>query len=221
LVSLRDEIPELYLLFNKYTFLHSTLSEYAKRQHFTGSVENTAIVIHELIHIDSARKQGFYIAGQYYEPHLSRQAWPTPSNAEIQMQMTEQEKSTNIYRAYVMNTPNNHLGNVIDEINAYSQTLPFICEHEPSSAPRHLDSLQGHLSLANAWLRILENYYPADYFRLANHPDSRGALETIVSNGLKAVSKCTSLHVTSTTQANLYYIQRFANQPKPVPKNSH
>jgi hypothetical protein len=206
---LAQQYPALAALYAKYPRYHAQLSDFAISQGFADPVENLATVVHELIHIDSAAHQGFFIDGTYYAPYLTVNAWPSVTNKEIENRLTDTDRAVMgpVYFGYLNNTPKNTLGNVLDEINAYTQTIPFICANSPQTATRHLNILAGHLAMADSYLRILAARYPDQYRTLSTNKTSRGALETIIANAYTTLNICYRMGIT-------------AADPRPIPKAS-
>lgn len=192
--ALRSQAPALYTLYQNYSSYQTALGEYANRQGFRAPYENLATVVHEMIHIASAAHRGYYIDGVYYEPYLVRDsggppAWPGLSNKEVYPYMLPDEKGV-IYSVYMPSTPNNHLGNVIDEINAHAHVAAFVCENEPGSGAKQVRNLTGHLNLQEAYLRVLRLSRQAEYQALARDRESRGAMVSIASKAWDALKRC-------------------------------
>lgn len=185
----RQQYPALYKLYLDNSRYARPLADYATRQGFRQPYENVGTVLHEMIHIASAAHDGFFIDGIYYEPYLHRGAWPSLSNADIDKYLTQQER-TIISAIYLPNTPNNNLGNVLDEINAYSHVAQFICENEPLSAEKQVRNLLGHLQLQEAYLRVVRTTSPAEYRQLAANRQSRGAVVTLNARAVQALRAC-------------------------------
>lgn len=190
----------------------SQLTQYVESQGFTTPLEIQTVIIHELIHIDSFTHKGFYIDGQYYEPYLTRSAWPSLNNRTIAPLIPESARDA-IYTNYVLAAPDNHLGNVIDEINAYAQTLPTLCILEPISAAKQIRMLTGHLALADQYLRILSERNPAEYIALTKNRQSRGALETIIANAYKTLTTCYKIPEANPVAVPKINTRKFANEP--------
>ena len=186
---LRTQYPALYKLYRDHSHYVLPLANYATSQGFRQPYENLATILHEMIHIASAAHDGFFIDGIYYEPYLHPDAWPRLSNAEIDKYLTPQER-TIITAIYLPNTPKNNLGNVLDEINAYSHVAKFICDNEPLSAEKQVRNLLGHLQLQEAYLRVLRTTSPAEYWQLAVRRESRGAMVTLNARAVQALRAC-------------------------------
>jgi len=187
---LKGANPALYALYNNYKGYHEGLGAYAARQGFRRPYEHLATVVHELIHIDSSVHQGFYIEGTYYEPYLAAGAWPSLNNEQVRPYLTDQERSSNIYRLYVLNTPSNNLGNIVDEINAYTHVAPLVCSNEPESAEKQSRNLLGFLHLVEGYLRTLRTRLPGEYQRLREHREARGALTLVLERAWAALRVC-------------------------------
>lgn len=194
-------------LYARYPQFQTQLTEYVYRQNFRAPAEAFASIVHELIHIDSAAHRAYFIDGAYYEPYLAPDAWPLINNKDVATYLTREQVLGlgPLHSNYLLNTPRNTLGNVIDEINAYSQTLPFICTEAPAQAPVHVRALAGHLTLADDYLGLLATRYPDQYRALAKHRTARGALETVIANGYTALNQCFRAGI---VQAD----------PRPIPK---
>lgn len=168
---------------------------YAAQQGFFEPENVLATTLHELIHIDSAAHQGYSVAGTYLAPYVSHQSWPFLNNADVSAYLSPPEKSALglIHSSYIRLTPQNRLGNVLDEINAYTQTVPFLCQEAPGQSITHLNNLVGHLTLVEFYLRTLRERFPEQYRKLTANRVSRGALETLVANAYKTLNLCYQL----------------------------
>lgn len=191
---LKKQEPALYALYQEYSSYQAALGEYANRQGFRAPFEKLATTVHEEIHIASAVHRGYFIDGIYYEPYLSREAgaqapWPSLANKDVYSFVLPEEKGV-IYSVYMPSTPNNHLGNVVDEINAHAHVAGFVCVNEPDSAPKQIRNLVGHLHLQEAYLRVLRLSRPAEYLNLANDRESRGAMVAISTKAWEALRRC-------------------------------
>lgn len=205
LAVLKQSSPALYKLYQTYPSYHQTFVDYANRQGFRRPVENLATVVHEIIHIDSHVHLGYFIEGVYYEPYLTRSAWPSLTNKDVQPYMTGAEQGV-IYRYYVLNSPDNHLGNVVDEINAYGHVLQFVCRNEPESADKQIANLAGHLQLQEAYLRTLRLRLPAEHTRLARTRESRGAISLISQRAWAALKGCGVAEAAIPGQELIYFL---------------
>jgi len=187
---LQHAYPALYSLYQTYPGYHGTFRDYANRQGFQHPVENLATVVHELVHVDSAAHQGFFINGVYYEPYLRRDAWPTLTNSQVQSYLSAPERNSAVYQFYVINTPKNNLGNVVDEINAYGHVLPFVCRNEAELSGKQISSLIGFLNLSEGYLRTLRTLQPVEYQRLVNQKEARGVFLLVVQRAWSALREC-------------------------------
>lgn len=187
--ELRQFDPHLYQLHQSYPSYHKGLEQYAQMQGFQQPVEKLATVVHELIHIDSARHQGFYIAGIYYEPSLAPENWPRLTNRDMEPFWLPAEQGR-IYWFYARNTPKNNLGNLVDEINAYGHVAEFVCRYEPTSAQKQVDNLLGLLRLSDGYLRRLRTAMPEEYRRFTGNREARGAFSLVVQRAWAALVAC-------------------------------
>lgn len=184
--------PWLYALYAQYPQYHDKLATYAIQQGFFEPANVLVTTLHELIHIDSAAHGAYSVAGQYLAPYVSKAAWPYLNNADVSAYLSSQDiaRLGLIYQGYIRATPGNRLGNVLDEINAYSQTLPFLCDEAPPQAITHIQNLIGHLALVDLYLRTLSERFPEQYRRLTMNKVSRGALETLVAAAYNTLNAC-------------------------------
>ena len=213
LATLKQTAPTLHTLYQAYPSYHEPFAKYAKNQGFKRPIENLATIIHEIIHIDSAVHQGYYIDGIYYEPYLRADAWPKLTNEQVRPHIQDQERSV-ITKLYANNTPKNHLGNIIDEINAYTHVLPFICKNEPDSTEKQIKNLTGFLYLTEAYLRTLRTHMPTEYQRFTTSKQARGAYTLVIQRAWTAIKSCTPndnpLNRKDLTQESTYFLM----QPK-------
>jgi hypothetical protein len=187
--ALKDANPSLYKLYNNYPMYHDRLREYANMQGFRRPIENLATIVHETIHVDSFVHQGFFVDGVYYEPYLRADAWPNLTNEQVRPYLLDHERGV-IYRLYVLSAPHNHLGNIVDEINAYGHVLPFVCKAEPESTEKQVKNLIGFLHLAEGYLRTLRTMMPGEYIQMAHNKETRGVLTLVIQRAWKALREC-------------------------------
>jgi len=200
-----SEFAHLQKLYQTYPLYRDQLSQYAIRQGFTRPVENLATVVHENIHIDSAAHDGYFVDGIYYEPYLRREAWPHLTNSQVGAALLSGEKGL-ISNVYVRNAPNNHLGNVVDEINAYTHVLPMVCRFEPESKGKQITNLTGFLNLAEGYLRTMRTNLPREYARLSGNREARGAFTLIVQRAWTALRDCGVSDAAMSVQEARYFI---------------
>ena len=203
--ALNQTNPALYQLYKDHHHYHQALSDYAKTQGFRRPIENLATVTHEIIHIASAVHEGYYIDGTYYEPYLKEGAWPALTNEQIRPYLQSHERS-HISNLYANNTPKNHLGNLIDEINAYTHVLPYICQNEPESTEKQIKNITGFLHLTEAYLRTLRTALPAEYLRFSKQKETRGAYTLIMQRAWEALKKCDIKESTIPSQESKYFL---------------
>lgn len=187
--SLKQQEPALYKLFLESNSYGRQLAAYAQQQGFRQPYENLGTTVHEMIHIASAVHAGFFIDGVYYEPYLRADAWPTLKNSDVGNSLMPEERSL-ISSVYLPNTPKNTMGNVLDEINAYSHVAGFICRNEPASGEKQVNNLVGHMYLLEAYLRTARTRLAVEYMKLAASRESRGAIETLYGRAVDALKAC-------------------------------
>lgn len=202
---LETQYPSLHKLYVEYRSYEPGLSDYAKRQGFRRPFELLGTVVHEKIHIASMVHQGFFIDGVYYEPYLKKEAWPTLTNNDVRPHMVPEERGT-IYSLYVLNTPGNRLGNVLDEINAYSHVAAFICKNEPESAEKQTRNLIGLMHLQEAFLRVTRQSRPDEYLKVSNSREVRGAIQTISTRAVQALRTCGVADVIIPSRETNYFL---------------
>lgn len=207
---LRVEVPILYRLYAAYPEHHGKLDEYAVRQNFRRPFERLGTAVHELIHIDSYAHQGYFIEGVYYEPYLKRSTWPALSNKDM-LQFVKPEDLAGIYYSYVGNTPGNHLGNVVDEINAYGHVLPFICRHEVESAPTQSSNLLSFMKLQERYLQTLRERFPDEYRTLRTSIEARGVMGEVTLRARKALRACGVQEIAIPYQEMAYFTRQGAS----------
>jgi hypothetical protein len=187
--ALAREHPDLQKLFNEYRIYAPAFEKYAHRQGFRKPVEQLATVVHEMVHVASARHQGFFIHGTFYEPYVAASAWPRLSNRDVMPQMLLPEKGL-MHSVYMAATPDNRLGNIIDELNAYAHVMPFVCRHERESAEKQVRNVVGLLHIVEAYLRVARIVSPGEYAALLANRASAGAIATITQNAWSALAGC-------------------------------
>lgn len=204
--DLQREQPVLAQLLAEYPGYQSGLEAYARQQGFRQPYENLATVVHEAIHIASAVHQGYFIDGVYYEPYISQEHWPSFHNRDIAVIMQAEEKGV-IYSVYMRSTPENNMGNVLDEVNAYTHVLGFVCQHERNSVGRQATNLIGHLHLLEAYLRTTRTSRPEEYATLLKNRLSAGAIRTITTRAWDALMGCGLPAAQLPRQEAIYFVR--------------
>jgi hypothetical protein len=187
--TLQQQEPMLYRLYEEYKSVVPTLTNYINSQGFKLPVENVAGVAHELIHIASAAHFGYYIEGTYYEPYLNQSKWTNIRNADITKNIRSEERS-NISELLVRPNPKNGLGSILDEINAYTHVLLFVCRNEPGSTNKQISNIDGLLKIVEVYLRTIRIEAPNQYINLLNDRESSGAIETIMQRAWLKLREC-------------------------------
>jgi len=161
------------------------LVEYARAQGFDEPEEEKAVVAHELVHIAQAHNRGYYFDGVYQGPYLLDPVWQSfglPTNKQVLAKMSHDQKNGFIPRNYAGNTPDNTLSNVIDEINAYRLTAPWICTRSyPERCRKQVIALSGHLDLAAQHLSLLRREQPEQAERFRASPAGKLAMRLILA----------------------------------------
>lgn len=186
---LRQHRPALAQLSQTYAAYVVPMTRYAEAQGFRRPVARQATVLHELIHIASAQRRGYFVDGSYLEPYLRPSAWPLLRNRDIRARLAAGEGGI-IASGYLPSTPDNGLANVLDEINAYSQVLPLVCALEPDSAPAQAERLIGHMQVLEAYLRSARSEFPRQYEALRQQPASVAALARISARARQELRAC-------------------------------
>jgi hypothetical protein len=89
---------------------------------------------------------------------------------------------------YLRDTPDNHLGNIVDELNAYGQTLLYASPKEKGSLKKQVSNLKGHLAVVEVYLRLLEEEYPKKYVIFTKNKAGR-VLRLMCINAWKTLAK--------------------------------
>lgn len=202
---LQSAYPKLHELYVESQTYASGFREYASRQGFRQPFENLATVVHEMIHVASAVHAGYFIDGVYYEPYVSSGAWPRLTNKDVQPLMQLEERGI-IYRVYMPSTQGNNLGNVLDEINAYSHVAEFVCKNEPGSGGKQVANLIGHLHLQEAYLRVARMTRPAEYKMMSESRAARGAIRTLFERAVRGLRACDVPDISIPRKEALYFI---------------
>jgi hypothetical protein len=189
LARLKAQAPILAQLYERYPNYRATLENYADRQDFKQPYERLATVVHELIHIDSYVHQGYFIDGVYYEPYLKPDKWPAVHNRDVAPYVLPAEQGV-VYQHYMLVTPSNTLANIVDEINAYSHVIEFVCRNEPQSAHKQAQDLYGQLQLGNAYIRYLRERAPAQYQAFWSSREAKGVYLLVMQRAQKALRNC-------------------------------
>lgn len=187
--DMEKELPRLFQLTKDYAEYVEPMRAYANRQGFRAPYEQLAVTLHELSHLASAAHQGYFIDGTYYEPYIAPEHWPSLRNRDILPLLLAGERGP-ISSIYMPATPENNLGNILDEVNAYTHGMAFICRHEPQSAKRQATNLLGHLNVVEAYLRTARTRLPNEYQALLKNRYSAGAIKTITERAWVALATC-------------------------------
>ncbi|WNV05873.1 hypothetical protein RP726_05530 [Candidatus Methylospira mobilis] len=158
LTDLAGYSPELAALYARNLAYHAVFNQYADAQGFRRPYEHLATVVHELIHVDSAAHQGFYLDGEYLHPYITNGQWPTLINRELPPSKFPPDSISAIY---ARSTPNNRLPNTLDEINAYTHIVRFVGIYEPETLNKQAQSLRGHLQMAARYADALRSAHIA------------------------------------------------------------
>lgn len=186
--TLRRTKPALHSLYVAHQAYAPVLRTYAERQGFRGDFEKLGTVVHEMIHIASAVRDGYFIDGKYFEPYAQPQHWPALTNKDIQRWLQAPDLSI-ITQVYLPATLGNGMGNILDEINAYTHVIEFICVNEPGSAGKQVTNLTGFLKLLEAYFRALAAD-KSEYTKLLNNRFSSGAVETLTERAYESLARC-------------------------------
>lgn len=195
---LRQTAPELHALYRAYPSYHGKLEKYAEMQGFKGASEKLITVVHELIHIESASGGGYLIGKQFFSPYMEKQEWPNFSFSEFrevrwrgQVNGLREPTETMVFYRYVTNANDNNLMNLADELNAYSQTVPWLCQYFPDQQKNSLTAFRDMTRLTNAFLRALHYAKPTEYQKFfLNQKTARNLLALVVNNSLVGLSQC-------------------------------
>lgn len=183
-------VPEIY---RYYAPLYAAqLSDYARAQGFTEREEEKAVIAHELVHIAQAHNQGYYVDGGYIGPYLLDPVWKDfqlPSNREVVASLAYEQRNGFIQRIYAGNTPDNTIANVIDEINAYRLTAPWVClKSSKDRCQKQIVSLSGQIELAAQHLHYFRKMDPTSAERFRSSAPGKLSLR-MMSIGLTALKE--------------------------------
>ena len=181
--------PTLATLPAEYPQQVPQLQTYAKSQDFTDPHEQLTVVVHELIHIASAAHQGYWVRGTIYDGY-TRHYWQGLKASDVDPTPGERNQMAAILNNYWERNPANDMGNVVDEINAYGETVPFVCAYAPTRASRQVQPLIGHLTLLNAWLRAFRTLNHSRYVELQSTNATRGIIDLTVHQAWQTLSQC-------------------------------
>lgn len=168
-------------LFNAYKGLHAPLYQYAGGLGFSEDCSQKIIVLHELIHIDSATHRSFVVDQTHLKPYIFNPVWPSINNAYVISRISRAEEVAIGYllKAYVKPNPENKIPNILDELNAYGQTVGYFV-----SGTRHHKKyrtrMAQYLYLLDAYLRVCKKNFPNQYYRMARNKDTHSTLQRIV-----------------------------------------
>lgn len=186
--TLTSNYPSLARLFTEYRASYgNNLGYYAQIQGYKNPHEKLGTVVHELIHLDTAAKGGYWTPRGNATIGVS--SFATLNHFQIEKLRRPEERMGLVYQSYVIQTPRNHLGNAVDELNAVIHTADFICRFEPASRKRQLDLLEGHLGNVLTFLRISSEQYP-EVNALNKQHDQKNLIEMLVIASLRLIPLC-------------------------------
>lgn len=195
-----DRVP-LPALHAAYAHIYEgALKKYAKMQGYLEPGEMAGTVDHELIHIAQAHKLGYYLPDDvadgakfqdsFVGPYLTDPVWQQfllPTNEQVMNLMRPPGPMDQfIPRNYGGMTPQNTLLNVVDEINAYRLTGPWICKKSPTQCGKQTRNLSGQLEFAAWHLYYLRTKIPAAGMRFGESGEAK-LVFTIIGLGIKAL----------------------------------
>lgn len=179
-------------LYAEYQTGKDILKQYAYNQGFRGACEQRLVALHEMVHIDSAIKEAYFDRGKYVVPYLFNSAWTNLglTNWDVLDRKTtaEYHKIGSVVARYLRDTPDNHLGNIVDELNAYGQTLLYASPKEKGALKRQVSNLKGHLAVVEVYLRLLEEEHPKKYVIFTKDKAGR-VLRLMCINAWKTLAK--------------------------------
>ena len=195
----RSPLPVLHAA---YAHLYEgALKQYAITQGFDEPHEMAGTVAHELIHIAQAHKGGFYMpdpSGETVEnfqhafvgPYITQPIWGSytlPTNEQVMSLIRPPGPMDQfIPRNYGNQTPGNTLLNIVDEINAYRLTAPWICERAEIRCAKQVRNLEGHLEMAAWHLYFLRTRDPSQGVKLAQSEEGAFLFE-VIGLGIQAL----------------------------------
>ena len=155
-----------YLL-TEYQSNYETLSQYAVNQGYIYPNEKELTVLHEMMHIDQAKHQGYKIINKGYTSfYLSDDVWQYISFEYV---LSKIEKSQdNIYQLYMLKNPQLNLGNMIDELNVYNCMLSFFEKNADNDRvlEKQYMNIAHFLKYTNMYLGVMRQYQPYAYATL-------------------------------------------------------
>jgi hypothetical protein len=179
-------------LYEEYQTGEAILKQYAYNQGFRGACEQRLVALHEMVHVDSAIKEAYFDRGKYVVPYLFDSAWTDLglTNWDVLDKKTtaEYHKIGSVVARYLRDTPDNHLGNIVDELNAYGQTLLYTSPKEKGALKKQIVNLKGHLAVVEVYLRLLEEEHPKKYVIFTKDKAGR-VLRLMCINAWKTLAK--------------------------------
>lgn len=167
------------------TPLVEVFKQYAQDQGATSQAEMESLVTHELIHVESARTRRFWRPTGDLDGYMGK--WDGRM-ATVRYTAQETPKIQPLQDMYLNRNPNNTISNTLDELNAYSLTLPDLCKTARNSAERHLPALAAHLVVLNAALRTEKALWPSSWSR--NRPLMVRTVTVLARQAASALQQC-------------------------------
>lgn len=151
-------------LISEYNVHLKILCTYADRQGFSQNNERDLTVLHELIHLDQAKHQGFKVINKGYTSfYVEDSTWGYVS-VKYMLSKISKEKN-NIYEQYLLPNENLVLGNLIDELNVYSIMLPYFIKYKDNDfvLNKQINNIAHFLRYINLYFYVLRTSAPAQY----------------------------------------------------------
>jgi hypothetical protein len=124
-------LPFHQKLLTKYSNLVPQLEGFAVKQGFTNKCNIQLAVIHELVHIESVALGGFAFERGGAIPYYGDPVWGDQDLKYFYNRLNDKQKKEihNIYKSYILRNGKRGIPTVLDEINAYSQSL-YYCNND-------------------------------------------------------------------------------------------
>lgn len=167
-------------LYNAFDGYHKVFYDYAHSNGYSSDLAAKVIVLHEILHVDSAAHLAFSTPKGYLGPYVGDSKWPGADFEYIvdQMNTSDIKQTGDLYRKYILRNPQNSLLNIIDEINVYSQTVSYL-EDDPAYE-KYKGYMSEYLYFLDIYFRILRDKQNDAYVKLYEDSKTAKLIYTVI-----------------------------------------
>ncbi len=176
-------------LFNAFDGYHEVFYDYARQNGYSSELAAKVVVLHEILHVDSAAHLAFSTTEGYLGPYVGDEKWPGMDFEYVAARMDgkDRDKVGGLYRKYIKRNPGNSLPNIIDEINVYSQTVSYL--KDDPAYDKYKRYMTEYLYFLDTYLRILRDKQNDAYVGMYEDPRTAKLFYTVIMQAREQYSK--------------------------------